>query len=83
MIDKHFIKPFFEELEEPYSGVIVSDHYTFSDSGGHGAEPAPFMLIGHGGSADGRFTEQFCRDAKRILTAPELVAVQRGESGGI
>ncbi len=75
-IDEYFIKPFFEEIKERYSGIIVSDHYTFSDSGGHGGEPAPFMLLGQGGGQKGRFTEQFCRDAKRSLTAPELVAVQ-------
>ena len=45
-IDTHFIQPFFAQVKEPYSAVIVSDHYTFSDSGGHGAEPAPFLLLG-------------------------------------
>ncbi len=79
-IDEHFIRPFFEQVKQPYSAFIVSDHYTFSDSGGHGGEPAPFLLLGHGGSgAPGRFTEQDCRDTGFVVTAAELVALQRGE----
>jgi 2,3-bisphosphoglycerate-independent phosphoglycerate mutase len=79
-IDEHFIRPFFAQVKEPYSAVIVSDHYTFSDSGGHGAEPAPFLLLGHGAeNRAGRFTEQYCRDAGRTMTAPELVALQRSK----
>jgi 2,3-bisphosphoglycerate-independent phosphoglycerate mutase len=79
-IDRYFIRPFFEEITGPFSAVVASDHYTFSDSGGHGGEPAPFMLTGHGtDSLQGRFTEQHCRDAGRSVTAPELVALQREE----
>jgi 2,3-bisphosphoglycerate-independent phosphoglycerate mutase len=67
-------------MKQPYSAFVVSDHYTFSDSGGHGGEPAPFMLLGHGKSEkEGRFTEQCCRDAKFCVSAPELVAMQREE----
>lgn len=79
-IDQYFIQPFFEEMEKPYSAVIVSDHYTFSDTGGHGGEPAPFMLLGHGeDNLSGRFTEAYCRSANRCMTAPEMVALQRNE----
>lgn len=77
-IDELFIRPFFARMKEPYSAFVVSDHYTFSDSGGHGGEPAPFMLLGHGASgAQGRFTEQCCRDTGFTVTAPELIALQR------
>ena len=77
-IDKYFIGPFFNEIKPPYSAIVVSDHYTFSDSGGHGAEPAPFMLLGRGTkNPGGRFTEQCCRDTGWVITAPELVALQR------
>ncbi len=80
LIDQHFIQPFFAQVKEPYSAFIVSDHYTFSDSGGHGGDPAPYMLLGHGSSgAAGRFTEQDCRNARVVVTAAELVAKQRGE----
>ncbi len=79
-IDRYFIQPFFEEIDGPYSAVIASDHFTFSDSGGHGGEPAPFMLLGHGAdSIPGRYTERYCRDAGRSVTAPELIALQKGE----
>jgi 2,3-bisphosphoglycerate-independent phosphoglycerate mutase len=82
-IDEHFIRPFFAQIREPYSAFIVSDHYTFSDSGGHGADPAPFMLLGHGSAgASGRFTEQHCRNADLTVTAAELVTRQRGGQGG-
>lgn len=77
-IDRYFIQPFFEEIDEPYCAIIVSDHYTFSDSGGHGGEPAPFMLLGQGSdNMAGRFTEQHCRDMRVSITAPELVALQK------
>lgn len=79
-IDEYFIRPFFEEVKEPYSAVIASDHYTFSDSGGHGGEPTPFMLLGRGSDGHkGRFTEQCCRNADRSMTVKELVAMQRNE----
>lgn len=76
-IDEYFIRPFFAQIKEPYSAFVVSDHYTFSDSGGHGGEPAPFMLLQRGGANKGRFTEQCCRDAGYSITAAELVALQR------
>lgn len=79
-IDRYFMQPFFGEISGQYSAVIASDHYTFSDSGGHGGEPVPFMLLGHGtDSLPGRFTEQCCRDTGRSVTAPQLVALQRKE----
>ena len=80
-IDKYFIQPFFEALHMPYSAVIVSDHYTFSDSGGHGGEPAPFMLLGHGSDdAEGRYTEQWCSKSGRTMTALELASLVRSGS---
>ena len=79
-IDTHFLMPFFNAVSEPYSAIVVSDHYTYSDSGGHGGQPAPFMLLGQGSDGqDGRFTEQNCRDTGWVLSAAELVAAQRGE----
>jgi len=79
-IDKRFVGPFFESIEKPYSAVIASDHFTFSDSGGHGAQPAPFILLGQGSAGlPGGFTEANCESAGQNLTAPELVALQRGE----
>ncbi|MFA5676506.1 MAG: hypothetical protein WDA65_08305 [Christensenellales bacterium] len=80
MIDEHFIHPFFKRLARPYSAVIVSDHYTFSDSGGHGGEPAPFLLLGHGSdNLGGRFTERHCRETNFGIDAAALNAIQRGE----
>lgn len=82
-IDEYFVRPFFEESKEPYSAVIASDHYTFSDSGGHGAEPAPFMLLGRGSDDfKGRFTESDCRNASRSVTVKELTDIQRDETYG-
>lgn len=82
-IDEYFVGPFFDELDAlgmDYSGVIVSDHFTFSDSGGHGAEPTPFILLGQGSAgAQGAYTEENCRKAELQLSAAELVSMQRGE----
>ena len=81
-IDEHFVRPFFEEMEksgEDFSAVIASDHFTFSDSGGHGGEPAPFVLLGQGSSgSSGRFTEHNCEKAQLDLSAAELVKLQMG-----
>ncbi len=81
-IDEHFVRPFFEEMEksgEDFSAVIASDHFTFSDSGGHGGEPAPFVLLGLGSSGNsGRFTERNCEKAQLDLSAAELVKLQMG-----
>lgn len=78
-IDKFFIKPFFSKLSEPYNAIIVSDHYTFSDSGGHGAQPAPFLLLGHGSDGQGgRFTEQHCRQKESTIDSASLVAMLNG-----
>ncbi|MGE5495176.1 MAG: hypothetical protein ACM3S4_07770 [Burkholderiales bacterium] len=77
-IDTHFIKPFFAQVDEPYTAIIVSDHYTFSDTGGHGGEPSPFMLLGLGSAEPaGRYTEQYCRNAGWNVKASELIAIQR------
>ena len=79
-IDALFIQPFFEQIMMPYSAVIVSDHYTYSDSGGHGGQPSPFMLLGRGSSrAAGRFTEKDCANTGWVVEARELAAMQRGE----
>lgn len=79
-IDQYFIQPFFNEIDERYCAVIASDHFTFSDSGGHGGDPAPFILLGHGSSNVGlKFTEQSCKDTNFYVTASELVKIQRGE----
>ena len=82
-IDEFFVRPFFKEMEktgEDISCVIASDHFTFSDSGGHGGEPAPFILVGQGkSSAAGRFSEKNCEAAGFNVTAAELVKIQMGE----
>ena len=77
-IDALFIRPFFEQMAMPYSAVIVSDHYTYSDSGGHGGQPAPFMLLGHGsGKAAGRFTEKDCAGTGWVVDARVLADLLR------
>lgn len=82
-IDEYFVGPFFDELDAlgmEYSGVITSDHFTFSDSGGHGAEPTPFILLGQGSAgAQGAYTEENCRKTELKLSAAQLVSMQRGE----
>ncbi len=65
------------QIKDNFSMIVASDHYTFSDTGAHGDEPAPFMLYkseecAHGGH---RYTEQTCRDTGLLLTAPELLAM--------
>ncbi len=63
------------EIEGNYSLIVVSDHYTFSDTGAHGDEPAPFMLYKSNERVDGgqRYTEQNCRNAKMNINTPELL----------
>ncbi len=64
-----------EEIKGDFSLIVASDHYTFSDTGAHGDEPAPFMLYKSNEVASGgqRYTEQNCRDAGMKLNTPELL----------
>jgi 2,3-bisphosphoglycerate-independent phosphoglycerate mutase len=83
-IDEYFVGPFFSELDAlnvEYCGVIASDHFTFSDNGSHGAEPTPFIIVGHAssGNNDGEFTEKCCEQTGLSVSAPQLVDMQHGE----
>ncbi len=78
-IDKIFVREFAEKLDglkEEYSLVIASDHYTFSDTGGHGRQAAPFMLIKKDSSDKNtnNFSEKACDAANNILTPKKLLA---------
>lgn len=76
IIDKIFIKGLIEGIKEDYSLIIASDHYTFSDSGGHGREPAPFILIKSDSQNkvnSGNFSERSCVLQNNILTTTKLL----------
>ena len=78
-IDRIFVKRLSEKLDsmqEDFSLVVASDHYTFSDTGGHGRQPAPFMLYKKGAqkNKDGKFSECACNDANNLLKPKELLA---------
>ena len=78
-IDRIFVKGLSEKLDsmqEDFSLVVASDHYTFSDTGGHGRQPAPFMLYKKGAqkNKDGKFSECACNDANNLLKPKELLA---------
>jgi 2,3-bisphosphoglycerate-independent phosphoglycerate mutase len=78
-IDKIFVKGLSEKLDsmqENFSLVVASDHYTFSDTGGHGRQPAPFMLYKKGAviSSDTKFSESACNAADNLLKPKELLA---------
>lgn len=79
-IDQYLVGPLFEALDGDYSAVVASDHFTYSDTGGHGAKPAPFILLGHGSAGkQGAFTEKNCDASGLTVTAAELFAMQRLE----
>jgi len=78
MIDKIFVKGLLDKLdtmEENFSLVVASDHYTFSDTGSHGRQPAPFMLYKKGAQMMGneQFTEKTCIAQKYVLPPKELL----------
>ncbi len=75
-IDEHFLAGFLDGIsDEDYALVVASDHYTFSDDGSHGAEPAPFMLYKNNDIKKNDyscFTEQNCRDSNLKVLAYKL-----------
>lgn len=77
-IDRVFLKPFLESIEDDYTLSIASDHFTFSDTGSHGGEPVPFLFYDSTDEKqqDGRFTEQDCRDKHFEVTAAQLKGMQ-------
>jgi 2,3-bisphosphoglycerate-independent phosphoglycerate mutase len=79
-IDRIFVKGLSEKLDcmrEDFSLVVASDHYTFSDTGGHGRQPAPFMLYKRGADkvTDLKFSESACNAAKNMLKPKELLDI--------
>ncbi len=78
-IDRVFLKGFLASMEDDYTLSIASDHFTFSDTGAHGAEPVPFLFYDSTNEReqDGRFTEQDCRDKNYCVTAEQLKAKQK------
>lgn len=77
-IDRIFVKGVSEKLDrmkEDFTLVVASDHYTFSDTGAHGRQPAPFMLYRKGVENQGseQFSESACNAKKNILTPKQLL----------
>ena len=77
LIDKIFVKGLSEKLDkfkEDYCLVVASDHYTFSDTGAHGRQPAPFMLVKKDAKKTNmlKFSEQSCVDANNVITPKKL-----------
>ena len=78
-IDKIFVKGLsekFDSMREDFSLVVASDHYTFSDTGAHGREPAPFMMYKKGAAKnkDEKFSERSCNEAQNVMKPIELLA---------
>lgn len=72
--DRIFLPRFLDGINGEYSLTVSSDHFTFSDTGGHGGDPVPFMAYNsaHKTSRGGRFTEAFCQEAGTELSPAEL-----------
>jgi 2,3-bisphosphoglycerate-independent phosphoglycerate mutase len=76
LIDQHFLDGFIKGIAGvDYALVVASDHYTFSDDGSHGDEPAPFILYKNNDEKISKFvhfTEQNCRDSGFVISANDL-----------
>lgn len=75
-IDRSFLGPFLDGIEEEYVMVILSDHFTFSDTGAHGADPVPFIFYNSTDKKNNpgaRFTEASCARSGYVTTASGLV----------
>jgi 2,3-bisphosphoglycerate-independent phosphoglycerate mutase len=76
LIDIHFLKGFLDGIkDEEFSLVVASDHYTFSDDGSHGRQPAPFLL--YNSKLDVRnkfnsFSEENCIRSNFNITPSQL-----------
>ncbi len=79
-IDQEIIGPLVAYLEKAYQGryrmAVLADHYSFTDAGGHGSEPTPFIVSGFGIKPSGvnYFTEALIeRNAKTVLKGYEFM----------
>lgn len=62
-IDRLVVRRLTEEVQGDFRLLVISDHFTFSDTGSHGGDPVPciFYDSAHPGSnAGARFTESLC-----------------------
>ena len=75
-IDQYFLAPFIDGLKgEDYKLIIASDHYTFSDDGSHGRQPAPFILFQPSQDKDNplkAFSEANCVASDLVITPKQL-----------
>lgn len=69
-------------MKEDFLLLILSDHFTFSDTGAHGGEPVPFLLFDSRNQAEknpsARFTEACCASSPFVTDAPGTVALMEG-----
>ncbi len=75
LFDEVFLPGLLEGIEGAFSLLITSDHFTFSDTGGHGGEAVPFMLYRTDVTANNelRYTELDCKQTGLVLNAGQLL----------
>ena len=74
-IDRVFFPALFEAVKGDFVMGVASDHFTFSDTGGHGGEPVPYLIYDSRAKAGTprRFTEETCQQSGVLIDAPKFV----------
>ena len=74
VFDRVFLPGFLKSIQGGYTLKLVSDHFTFSDTGAHGGESVPFLFYEPGAEErrEGRYTERDCRESGVEVSAAEL-----------
>lgn len=74
-IDRVFFPALLSAVEGDFVMGVASDHFTFSDTGGHGGDPVPYLIYDSRAIASypRRFTEETCRQSGVLIDAPAFV----------
>lgn len=80
--DKLIVRRLMDEVEGDFRLLVISDHFTFSDTGSHGGEPVPCLFYDStcpGSNPGARFTEELCCPTTPLNDAPGTVALMESK----
>ncbi len=74
--DALLVRRLMNEVEGDFRLLVLSDHFTYSDTGAHGGDPVPCLYFDStcpGNNPSARFTEALCDERYELTTAKGTV----------
>ncbi len=82
-VDRVLLPALLAGVKGDFRLLVLSDHFTFSDTGAHGEKPVPFLLYDSRVPADNgpaaRFTEAWCAATGFLTDAPGTLALTEAQ----